>query len=68
MENFLAAPDMNAHIIEALVKGRLLRREDRAGIARIELTHDVLTGVVLRSRDARRNEKRKSRPRPNGSG
>ena len=40
--------------IEALVAERLVRREERGGIVRLELTHDVLTDVVRASRDQRR--------------
>ena len=40
--------------IEALVDERLVRREERGGIVRLELTHDVLTDVVRASRDQRR--------------
>ena len=39
--------------IECLVDRRLLRREDRLGTPHIELTHDVLTRVVIRSRHLR---------------
>jgi tetratricopeptide (TPR) repeat protein len=35
---------------------RLLRREERLKVPRIELVHDLLTGVVKASRDARRME------------
>ncbi len=40
--------------IEVLVNRRLIRREDRLGTPHIELTHDVLTGVVARSRNSRK--------------
>ena len=39
--------------IAGLVNARLLTSEERGGMRRIELTHDVLTGVARRSRDAR---------------
>ncbi len=39
--------------INDLVKRRLLTTEERGGIRRIELTHDVLTAVALASRTAR---------------
>ena len=39
--------------IEALVAERLVRREERGGVVRLELTHDVLTDVVRASRDQR---------------
>ncbi|PXW88905.1 formylglycine-generating enzyme required for sulfatase activity [Nitrosomonas sp. Nm84] len=40
--------------IDTLVDERLVRREERGGIVRLELTHDVLTDVVRASRDQRR--------------
>ncbi len=40
--------------IETLVAERLVRREERGGVVRLELTHDVLTDVVRASRDQRR--------------
>jgi hypothetical protein len=39
--------------IYQLVNRRLLRLEDRFGVPLVELTHDVLTGVIRASRDAR---------------
>ena len=39
--------------IAQLVDARLLTSEERSGIRRIELTHDILTSVARRSRDAR---------------
>ncbi len=44
-----AAPDALAK----LVNRRLLRIEERLDVRRVELTHDVLTGVVKASRDLR---------------
>ncbi len=44
-----AAPDALAK----LVNRRLLRIEERLDVRRVELTHDVLTGVVKASRDQR---------------
>lgn len=40
--------------IDELIAERVLRKEERGGVVRVELTHDVLTEVVQRSRDARR--------------
>ncbi len=40
--------------VDRLIDRRLLRKEDRLGIPHIELTHDVLTRVVTRSRQFRR--------------
>ena len=45
-----AAPDTLA----VLVNRRLLRIEERLDVRRVELTHDVLCGVVKNSRDLRR--------------
>lgn len=42
--------------IEALLRRRLLRREVRDGLARIELSHDVLIPVVRQHRDERKQE------------
>jgi tetratricopeptide (TPR) repeat protein len=44
-----AAPDA----LSKLVNRRLLRIEERLDVRRVELTHDVLTGVVKASRDLR---------------
>jgi tetratricopeptide (TPR) repeat protein len=45
---------MTAQDLDTLVNRRLLRFEDRLGVSHVELSHDLLTGVVLRSRDIRR--------------
>jgi tetratricopeptide (TPR) repeat protein len=45
-----AAPDA----VATLVDRRLLRVEERLNLRRVELTHDVLSGVVAASRGARR--------------
>jgi hypothetical protein len=42
-----------AEAIAGLVDARLLTSEERGGIRRIELTHDILTSLARRSRDAR---------------
>lgn len=44
--------------IDQLMFGRLLSSEERGGIQRLEITHDVLAPLVVRSRDARRNRER----------
>ena len=44
--------------LDQLIRSRLLRLEDRYGAQRIELTHDVLTGVVREHRDLRRAEEK----------
>jgi WD40 repeat protein len=50
----LRKPGVTATAIEELINRRLLRRDERDGPARLELTHDVLIDPVRRSRDARR--------------
>ena len=50
----LRKPGVTAAAIEELINRRLLRRDERDGPARLELTHDVLIDPVRRSRDARR--------------
>lgn len=46
--------------LSALIGSRLLRLEEYHGAQRIELTHDVLTGVVREHRDRRRVEEEKA--------
>ncbi|MEU3012174.1 WD40 repeat domain-containing protein [Nocardia asteroides] len=42
--------------LDRLIRSRLVRLEEYHGAQRIELTHDVLTGVVREHRDRRRSE------------
>ena len=56
MENALSAPGVSRDAIDRLVERRLVRQEDRGGTQRLELTHDLLAGVVRASRDKRRVE------------
>ncbi len=44
--------------IDQLMFGRLLSSEERGGVQRLEITHDVLAPLVVRSRDARRNREK----------
>ncbi|BCF99824.1 hypothetical protein PPGU19_043930 [Paraburkholderia sp. PGU19] len=53
LEDALVLPGISRTDIERLVAGRLLRVDERFGVRRLELTHDVLTRVVKDSRDAR---------------
>jgi hypothetical protein len=53
MDNALREPGVTRQSIDRLVERRLVRREDRSGVQRLELTHDLLTGVVRSSRDRR---------------
>ena len=46
-------PGLSRAAIDDLVARRLLRLEDRFGVLRVELTHDVLTSVARTSRDRR---------------
>jgi len=54
LENALSFPGVSSGLLNKLVDLRLLRVEDRNGAQRLELTHDLLTGVVRASRDRRR--------------
>jgi WD40 repeat protein len=56
LENALSLPGVTPHALDELVERRLIRREDRGGVQRLELTHDLLAGVVRASRDARRHK------------
>ncbi len=56
LENALATPGVTRAAIDRLTERRLLRIEDRGAGQRLELTHDVLTGVVRHSRDTRRQK------------
>jgi hypothetical protein len=47
--------------LERLVKRRLLRIDERFGVQRVELTHDVLAEVVLPSRRARHEREEKEK-------
>jgi WD40 repeat protein len=54
LDNVLAMPGITRAEIDLLTERRLLRIEDRGNGQRLELTHDVLAGVVRNSRDTRR--------------
>ncbi len=53
LETALEEPGVTRELIDTLVARRLLRIEDRLGVQRVELTHDVLAEVIRGSRDAR---------------
>ena len=53
-DDALALPGVAQPALEGLIAGRLLRTEERQGRRRLELAHDVLTRVVMDSRDRRR--------------
>jgi hypothetical protein len=60
----LAAAGAASETLAVLVNRRLLRIEERLDVRRVELTHDVLCGVVKASRDERRErEKREATER-----
>jgi hypothetical protein len=61
LENALATPGVTRAEIDRLTGRRLLRIEDRGNGQRLELTHDVLTGVVRQSRDTRRQREAEAR-------
>lgn len=61
LENALATPGVTRAEIDRLTERRLLRIEDRGNGQRLELTHDVLAGVVRNSRDSRRQREAEAR-------
>jgi tetratricopeptide (TPR) repeat protein len=54
LENALTEPGVSEEAIQTLVDRRILRREERGGLVRLELIHDVLAIVAKASREARR--------------
>jgi formylglycine-generating enzyme required for sulfatase activity len=54
---------ITAETLEKLLQRRLLRREDHGGVPRLELTHDLLTSVVMASRDKRHHEEAEAQER-----
>jgi len=63
LENALSLPGVTGNCLDQLVERRLLRREDRGGVQRLELTHDLLTGVVRASRDRRHQQEEAEKAR-----
>ena len=53
LEDALTLPGLSSEALDALVRRRLLRVDERQSVRRTELTHDVLTRVVRESRDSR---------------
>ena len=53
LETALEHPGVTRPLLDALVSRRLVRLEDRLGIQRVELTHDVLADVIRAARDTR---------------
>ncbi len=54
LDNVLGTPGFSSRAIETLIDRRLVRRDDRSGTPRLELSHDLLAGIVRASRDSRR--------------
>jgi hypothetical protein len=57
LETALEFPGVTRPLIDTLVSRRLLRIEDRLGVQRVELTHDVLAEVIRASRDTRQQRR-----------
>ncbi|MSU50069.1 MAG: hypothetical protein EXS37_13460 [Opitutus sp.] len=53
LETALEFPGVTRPLIDTLVARRLVRLEDRLGVQRVELTHDVLAEVIRAARDTR---------------
>jgi WD40 repeat protein len=60
-DDALARPGITSEALETLVAGRLLGMDERFGVRRLELTHDVLTRVVMDSRDKRHEREARER-------
>jgi hypothetical protein len=60
LEDALRRPGVTRAAIDALVARRLLRVEERFGVKRVELTHDVLTGIVRSNREQRHELEREA--------
>ncbi|MEA2560152.1 MAG: hypothetical protein QOH06_1656 [Acidobacteriota bacterium] len=54
LEDAIDLPGITSEALDALIRRRLLRVDERQSLRRLELTHDVLTRVVKDSRDRRR--------------
>jgi formylglycine-generating enzyme required for sulfatase activity len=59
-EEALGTPGVSEEEIEELVRRRLVRVEERGRRRLLELSHDLLTGVVTQSRDERRRRMREA--------
>lgn len=55
LEDALEHEGVTDEVISELINDRLVRVEERAGVKRIELTHDLLTREIKTSRDLRRS-------------
>src|SRR6185295_17294368 len=65
LEDASALPGVTSEALDALIRRRLLRVDERQSMRRIELTHDVLTRVVKESRDSRRDREARALHRRN---
>ncbi len=54
LDDALSLPGVSKDSLDALVAGRLLQVDERFGVRRLELAHDVLIQVVKESRDKRK--------------
>jgi tetratricopeptide (TPR) repeat protein len=63
LEDALALPGVMQGSLTTLVNRRLLRVERRLGTYQVELIHDVLTGVILESREQRRRREHRRKIR-----
>lgn len=59
LEDALRLPGVSRDAIDTLIGRRLVRLDERAGVLRVELTHDVLTRVAKESRDRRKEREAK---------
>ena len=57
LETALESPGVTRPLIDTLVSRRLVRLEDRLGVQRVELTHDVLAEVIRAARDERQQRR-----------
>ena len=55
LEDALEHDGVTDEVISELINDRLVRVEERAGVKRMELTHDLLTREIKNSRDKRRS-------------
>lgn len=63
VEDALRVPGVTREALQALIDRRILHREESAGAEWIELTHDLLTDVVLAGRTERTTREAQSRAR-----
>lgn len=61
LEDALRLPGVTRADIDTLITRRLVRLDERAGVLRVELTHDVLTRVAKDSRDRRKEREAQSK-------